>query len=232
MEKVCTKCKTIKDFSCFSKGLDTNHLHYWCKKCCSSYAKDRRINNTEVIKEYEKKYRETNRELINKKAKDKYYSDPTVKILNRLRNRDNYHKLKNNPEWLEKRKKYLIEYRRRPEVMAKTNKRFKERYHSEPAFRMRDNLSGRMNHLLKGRSKSASTMKLIGCTLDKLKKYIESQFEEGMTWDNHNKNGWHIDHIVPCNQFNLDNPEEQKKCFNYTNLRPLWAEENLSTQWR
>ena len=46
-----------------------------------------------------------------------------------------------------------------------------------------------------------------------------------MSWTNYG--AWHVDHIVSCKTFNLTKPEEQKKCFNYTNLQPLWAEINL-----
>ena len=68
-------------------------------------------------------------------------------------------------------------------------------------------------------------MKLCGCSLEKLKQHLESQFTEGMTWDN--KGDWHVDHIKPCASFDLTNPEEQKKCFHYTNLQPLWALDNM-----
>jgi hypothetical protein len=51
---------------------------------------------------------------------------------------------------------------------------------------------------------------------------------EGMTWNNNTGNGWHIDHIIPCAAFDLTKSEEQKKCFHYTNLRPMWASENIS----
>tara|TARA_Y100000389_G_C17226930_1_gene396151 strand:- start:544 stop:708 length:165 start_codon:yes stop_codon:yes gene_type:complete len=48
-----------------------------------------------------------------------------------------------------------------------------------------------------------------------------------MSWKNHGLNGWHIDHIKPVSKYNLLDPEEQKKCFHYTNLQPLWALENI-----
>lgn len=65
---------------------------------------------------------------------------------------------------------------------------------------------------------------MIGCSIEELKQYLEKQFKEGMTWDNYGE--WHIDHIIPCAAFDLTKEEEQLKCFNYTNLQPLWAEEN------
>ena len=48
-----------------------------------------------------------------------------------------------------------------------------------------------------------------------------------MTWQNHGKFGWHIDHINPCSRFNLSDIEQQKQCFHYSNLQPLWWWENL-----
>ena len=67
---------------------------------------------------------------------------------------------------------------------------------------------------------------MLGCSISFLKIFLEAKFKEGMTWENHGE--WHIDHIKPCASFNLLNDDEQKKCFNYTNLQPLWALENLS----
>lgn len=78
----------------------------------------------------------------------------------------------------------------------------------------------------KNATKSKSTLELPGCELSFLKGYLESKFEAGMNWENHGE--WHIDHIKPCNSFNLVDIEEQKKCFHYTNLQPLWKLDNLS----
>ena len=60
-----------------------------------------------------------------------------------------------------------------------------------------------------------------------LKQHLESQFKDGMSWNNHGVKGWHIDHIKPCASFDLTDPEEQKKCFHFSNLQPLWWIDNL-----
>ena len=51
-----------------------------------------------------------------------------------------------------------------------------------------------------------------------------------MSWNNYGK--WHVDHIRPCIDFDLSKPEEQQKCFHYTNLQPLWAEENMRKHYK
>lgn len=87
-----------------------------------------------------------------------------------------------------------------------------------------------MYDVLKGRIKSDTTKKLLSCSIDDFKKYLESQFTEGMTWKNYGTGGWEIDHIIPCCTFDFSKESEQKECFHYTNLRPLWAKENRSRQ--
>ena len=67
---------------------------------------------------------------------------------------------------------------------------------------------------------------LIGCSIEELKQHLEKQFTLGMNWKNYGY-GWHVDHIKPCAFFDFSKEEEQKKCFNYTNLQPLWATENF-----
>ena len=68
----------------------------------------------------------------------------------------------------------------------------------------------------------------MGCNIDFLKKYIAKKFTKGMSWDNYGLYGWHIDHIKPCSCFDLTKPEQQKLCFHYSNLQPLWAKDNIS----
>lgn len=74
--------------------------------------------------------------------------------------------------------------------------------------------------------KAMPTMQLVGCTVAQLRAHLERQFKPGMTWDN--LGAWHIDHIKPCASFDLSDPDQQRACFHYTNLQPLWARENLS----
>jgi len=78
-----------------------------------------------------------------------------------------------------------------------------------------------------GKKKSLKTVQYLGCSIAELMEYLQKQWQPGMSWDNHALNGWHIDHIRPCASFDLTDIEQQKLCFHYTNLQPLWAEDNL-----
>jgi hypothetical protein len=85
-------------------------------------------------------------------------------------------------------------------------------------------------HRCKGTEKEHEFVKLIGCSVFELAKYIEILFTDNMTWDNYGRgvDKWSIDHIIPCKSFDLTKLEEQAKCFHYTNLQPLWSVENSS----
>ena len=89
------------------------------------------------------------------------------------------------------------------------------------------NIRNRVNLAIGRQSKSDSTMALLGCTVPELIAHLESLFQDGMSWQNHGRHGWHIDHICPCVSFDLSDPEQQRQCFHYTNLQPLWAGDNL-----
>jgi hypothetical protein len=80
---------------------------------------------------------------------------------------------------------------------------------------------------LKHGHKSANTVALLGCTIPELRARLESLFAPGMSWDNYGPLTWHIDHIKPCAKFDLTQPDQQRACFHYTNLQPLWAEDNI-----
>lgn len=68
----------------------------------------------------------------------------------------------------------------------------------------------------------------IGCTLSTFEQHIEKQFAPGMFWTNHSTWGWHIDHIRPLSTVDVSNAEDIEAALRYTNLRPLWAKDNLN----
>lgn len=103
----------------------------------------------------------------------------------------------------------------------------RKRRKSDPIFRMVESLRLRVRLAIKGFSKAATTMKLVGCSPGALRAHLESKFRPGMNWENYGLRGWHIDHIRPCASFDMSDPEQQRQCFHYLNLQPLWAVENL-----
>ncbi len=124
-------------------------------------------------------------------------------------------------------KKRKAEYRKKTRDHIREYKRLWEqkRAKTNPEFRIRQSLRTRIYHAVKYKTKCDNTMKLLGCSLDYFIAYIESKFQDGMTLENYGL--WHIDHIRPCASFDLTDPEQQKECFYYRNLQPLWAKDNL-----
>ena len=108
---------------------------------------------------------------------------------------------------------------------AKINKRRRERTRTDPVFATTRRLRARVGHWLKG-SKSTTTEELVGCTFEECKRWLESQFVDGMSWENKDK--WHIDHMMPLKSFNILDSEQQRIACHYTNLQPLWGPENES----
>jgi len=101
----------------------------------------------------------------------------------------------------------------------------KEKRKTDPLFSLINNIRNRIGDALNGNVKSASSMELLGCTIEFARQHIEKQFKPGMSWEN--RSSFHIDHIRPCASFDLSKPEEQRKCFNYTNLEPLSPIDNM-----
>lgn len=133
-----------------------------------------------------------------------------------------------NKKYRQENKEKINEYRRNSQTYkAYRKKYFNNRYKNDPLFTIEQTLRRRLHSALKGKTKSAATLNLLGCSVEKLKKHLEKQFQKGMTWNNYGMHGWHIDHIIPCSAFDLSLESEQRKCFNYANLQPLWAIENI-----
>jgi hypothetical protein len=108
----------------------------------------------------------------------------------------------------------------------------RHRYHNDVNRKISTCLRSRLNKALKGNVKSDSTMRLIGCTVDELKVYIESQFESWMGWGNHGsyspyRKTWHLDHVIPMSAFDLKDSSQQQLACHFSNIRPLLADKNL-----
>jgi hypothetical protein len=122
------------------------------------------------------------------------------------------------------------EYQKQTSQNKKYNKYRKQ---TDPQFKLKTLLRGRLLDALKRHTKGGKVNKthsaiiLIGCTIDEYKTYLEKQFKPDMSWDNHGV-VWEIDHIIPCSKFDLTNPIQQSKCFNYKNTQPLYKSENRS----
>ena len=217
------------------------------------YNKEYHLNNKDTLKPKAKEYYQNNKEII--KAKKKEYLQ-LPEVIKRKKEWSKQHKQR--PEVKEKIKEYMKGYFQRPEVKTHTKKRLKEyqqrpevkakkkeylqlpevkakkkeymkeRYTNDPIFKITETLRTRVRDAIKTNSKSVSTKKLIGCSIEYLMNHLESQFDDSMGWYNHGFYGWHIDHIKPCASFNLTDPEQQRVCFHFTNLQPLWAEDNMS----
>jgi len=129
----------------------------------------------------------------------------------------------NKEKILEQRKEH---YKNNKEKISEYKKEYeREKRQSDPTFRMIKNYRTRTWLAYHNNNKSKRTTGLLGCNGEELAQHLEKQFQPGMTHDNYGE--WHIDHIKPIASFDLSDPEQEQECFHYTNLQPLWAEDNL-----
>lgn len=212
--KICTKCKEEKSKALFSKSAKgKDGLASWCKDCYKDYRDSRKEKTKAWQREYylktrnlalmrAKEYRDKNKETIAKKQKEY---------------------VRANKDRLDK---YHAEYRKRnrKEILRKQTEYQRRRYKSDAAFCMIERLRSIMQNALKrkGVAKNQRTIESLGCTAEYFKQHIERQFQPGMTWEN--RGDWHIDHIIPISSASTE--EEIYALSHFTNLRPMWAEEN------
>jgi hypothetical protein len=204
-----------------------------CKKCMSDY-------NIAGYKKYrqkrikaKRKYRQKNYNKVLESSKKSYQKHRDKRLEEKRLESKLY------PEKIKQRRKeqYIKHKEKRLLAVKKYSKNNKNkirkkraeytinRYHNDPAFKIKMTLSRRMRALIK--KDGSRTVDLIGCSIDDLKKHLEAKFTDGMNWGNYGRNGWHIDHILPCASFDLTKKKQQKICFHYTNLQPLWEADNI-----
>jgi len=212
--------------------------------------KEYRLNNIEKVKARGKRWADSNREY--KRQKDREYRDKNAnKIDEKQRQKraanPEYYKAqakaqrdKRTPEQIEWKRNYDREYKKKnstklkskrkdkADLIRKQKREWQKKRMSDLGFRIKKNLRGRIYYALKGRTrKSDSTTALLGCSIDYFKEYFQSLFTDDMSWEHYLNGEIHIDHIKPCVLFDLTDIEQQKECFNYKNLQPLWWYDNL-----
>ena len=236
MNKICIGCNNTKNIAEFHRhsGKRDGYSDY-CKVCKSKQAKISRVKNYSKLSQQSKEYYLRNKELIKAKTA-KYYQANKEKCINQQKEYYLKNKLTiqiRKREWTKKHSedKKIYDRQRVQRLKKKINEWHKEynrkQRKNNVSFAILASLRSRLTHALNGKDKSKRTVELLGCSVNQLKQHLEIQFKEGMTWSNYGLKGWHIDHIKPCASFDLSKPEEQAKCFHYTNLQPLWAEENI-----
>ena len=193
----------------------------------AAYAKVYYQENKEKRAAYHKVYNQENKEKRAAYAKENKEKKAAYDKVYSQKNKEKkaaYHKVyyqKNK----EKRAAYAKENKEKIAAAKKVYQR--KRLKNDTDFKITQNVRRRLLLALKGNRKAGPTMELIGCTVAELWLHLESKFEPGMTRENHGRFGWHIDHKKPCCAFDLSDLEQQKICFHYSNLQPLWAKDNL-----
>lgn len=134
--------------------------------------------------------------------------------------------LERNRKWREVNKKALKERTSSEEFKKRRNAYLLEK-RRDPEYILVKSLRDRIRKALFSQStyKNNKTMSYVGCTKQELKEHIESQFTEGMSWDNYGD--WHIDHIYPLSKIDLSKEDNLYFAMSYKNLQPLWAKDNL-----
>lgn len=216
--KKCSKCNQVKEVCFFSKNNKTkDKLHCSCKECDKEKYFKNRERNILNMRDYKKNNPEKLKEYYLKNQENYKQYRESKKDLNKFYMKDYY---LNN---LEKRKKYLELTKEKRNL--KRNIYQKERSKSDSLFKLKIYVRNRIGFYLKKNNitKRNNTFKIVGCSPQELKIYLEKKFNNGLNWDNYGE--WHIDHIIPLSSAKTE--EELYKLCHFTNLQPMWALDNI-----
>lgn len=194
--KCCNKCGVEKSFDLYYKQTKSKDgYQHTCKLCMADFFKKNHIKRVEKNPNYLKESYQKEKNSEKRKLREIRFKE-------------------NNPNYEKKGS----------EQFEKIKLRNKKRYENDIFYKLKQNVR---NTILRGleTEKSKLTEQILGCSIQELKQHLENQFSEGMSWENHSRDGWHIDHKFPLAKASSE--EEIYKLNHYTNLQPLWWYDNL-----
>ncbi len=220
-EKECSKCKLILSIDCYTKLIGSKDGYCsFCKACRrikDATRKTTRLTYTPDETPFMKTCRVCKKELphtqfrIHRGCTDGRYTTCVDCVP--------------KSTWTkEKQKASELKY------VSNNKEKIKEKWKRDGQKinrRIRNSMNKRIKEALfttKNTTKRNHTIEYIGCSFEFFKAWITYQFIDGMSWDNYGK--WHFDHVKPCKAFDLSNEDEQKQCFNWRNIQPLWGKDN------
>ena len=233
--KTCKRCLMEKNITEFGNNKnEKDGKSIYCSNCELIRGREYREKNKDKVNQSAKKWREDNpekyKETINryieknphmssKERSKRYRLDDDYRKKNSEKRKEYY---QNNIE-KEREKRKLYYYSNR-DIERKKNDDWREKkLKTDGFFRMKRRLRERIRDYMKGGTIGKKTKEIVGLDYEEFRDYISNKFLDGMTWDNYGE--WHLDHIIPlCEAKNFD---ELLKLNYYTNLQPLWAEDNL-----
>jgi hypothetical protein len=211
--------RTKNKYTCIECGSNetTGNWHtnkigeYVCSKCYNiKWKKD----NKNYIKQYNRDWKEQNEEY----HKNWYKDHKTQKNLY-------------NKQWRISQAEHIKEYTKQYRIKNKDNlnNKIKNRTQNDINFKLKCNLRNRLYQAIKNNTKAGSAVRDLGCSISDFKKYIESKFKPGMTWENwgNGKDKWNLDHIVPLSWFDLTNIDQFIVACRWDNYQPLWWMDNI-----
>lgn len=212
VKKTCAVCNVEK------LGCDFAYSSKICKPCKSE--KDKESNHRPAADAPPKSCNKCNTEQP--ATQFRYQS----KVCLTCERKQLYEWRKENPD---KFKGNCKKYREKEDYREKQNKYKRVRYNTEMEYKLQNIYRNRIRMFIKGGLKKGHEKytEMLGCSLSTVIEWLESNFVAGMTWENYGK-VWHIDHTMPCSVFDFKEIESVKACFNWSNLAPMFGEENLS----
>lgn len=217
--KLCKKCQIEKSISLFQRDKSKKDgYRNSCKECQKIYHKGYYENNKESINVKNKNWKVENIEVVSKMSKD-YYEKNKEAILFKdkiwvQKNKDKVRERKR--KWYNKNRDLILNKKK---TYIQNRKKVDPLYHLQLTIQCLIKTSFRKKDFNKPR-----TLSILGCSYEEFKIHIESQFLDGMNWENYGL--WHLDHKIPVSW--AKNEEELYKLNHFTNFQPLWAFENQS----